>query len=131
MHAPITNGTVNPPAKLYKRFTPTEALETDTDTVRYENNYYRLCASFRYVDATDKQEGEYNPVDGLLAPNAYRTVKCNGKYRVQPNDPREPLGGDLVAIDGDLWMIEEPVQRVRNLSLRNIATVYLSPRRAL
>lgn len=137
MHAPINGSTVNPKAKLYKRFTVTEKSkltngeERDNGVITFENNYYSTQFAFRFVDTTDRQEGEYDPISGLHTPNGYMTIKYNGKFKSNPESPCEPHGGDLLEIDGELWIIEEPIQRVRIKSLRNFATVYLSLRKVL
>lgn len=139
MHAPINGSTVNPKARLYKRFTVKEELESNNteepesnnNVIEFENNYYCTHFSFRFVDTTDRQEGEYDPIDGLHTPNGYMTIKYNGKYKAKPDSPYEPHGGDLLEIDGELWIIEEPIQKVRIKSLRNFATIYLSLRKVL
>lgn len=130
-HAPIYGSQINAPAKLYKRFTPTgTALEMNGDIIPYEGNYYRWCANIPYIEATDKQLSDEHPIEGLIVDTGYLTIKYNGTYKPRPDDLREPCHGDIMALDGELWIIEDRVQRVRNKSLVNFATVY-SPLRKL
>ena len=151
MHAPINGSTINSPAKLYKRFTVEDRVNMtpdkiapakiapvfevkkmpDTDVIRFENIYYAYVRSFRYIESTDEQEGEFSPIEGLKAHTAYKTVKYTGKYKVAPDSTDEPQEGDLLKLDEEVWMIDEDIQRVRIKSMRNLATVFLPLKRVL
>jgi len=130
-HAPISGSQINPPAKLYKQFTPTETLTLNGKDIVYENNYYRSFCSFAWVDATDRQQTDEQPISGLVAHADYMTVKLNGTFKPKQGDLREPTHGDLVMIDGELWIIEDGIQRIRHKSLINFAAVYLPLRKTL
>jgi hypothetical protein len=139
-HCPISGSQINGPAKLFKQFTPTETLTLDRPIsaggwfereIRQENNYYRACASIAWVDATERGQSDEQPISGLTAHTGYMTIKYNGTYQPQLNDPKEPEHGDILEIDGERWIIEDGVQRVRNKSLINFAVVYLPLRKLL
>ena len=149
MHAPINGSTINLPAKLYKRFMVNDGLNmtpkdiepllcnskptsvSDIGVIQFEKNYYVYVRSFRYIESTDEQEGEFAPIEGLKARTAYKTIKYNGKYKVDPSCIDEPREGDILKLDGELWVIDEGIQRVRLKSMRNFATVFLPIQRVL
>lgn len=131
MHAPIHGSQINPPAKLYKRFTPTETVSSDGTEITVENNRYRTFCSLRYVEATDRQDGEEQPINGLVSRSGYMTVKYNGKYKPEKDSPYEAETGDVLEIEEELWIVEDDVQRVRVKSLKNFATVYLPLKKIL
>jgi hypothetical protein len=130
-HCPISGSQINPPAKLYKQFTPTETLTLDGKEIEYENNYYRAHASIAWVDATEVGQAEEQPIEGFNVHTEYLTIKYNGTFRPKLNDLKEPSHGDILVIDGEPWIIEDGIQRVRNKSLVNFATVYLPLRKLL
>ena len=130
-HTPINGSQINIPAKLYKRFTPTETVTLDGTEIVYENNYYRSYASIPYIEATDKQQGDEQPLSGLVTGADYMTIKYNGTYKPRRGDLREPDHGDLLVIDKEMWVIEDTIQRVRVKSLVNFAVVYLPLRRLM
>lgn len=130
-HTPVNGSQINIPAKLYKRFTPTETVTLDGTEIEYENNYYRSYASIPYIEATDKQQGDEQPLSGLVTGADYMTIKYNGTYKPRRGDLREPDHGDLLVIDKEMWVIEDTIQRVRVKSLVNFAIVYLPLRRLM
>lgn len=130
-HTPINGSQINRPAKLYKRFTPTETMTLNGTEIVYENNYYRSYASIPYVEATDMQQGDEQPLNGLITGADYMTVKYNGTYKPKCGDLREPDHGDILSIDNELWIVEDGIQRIRHKSMINFATVYLPIRRVI
>ena len=104
---------------------------TQSRTIIVESNYYRTYASIAYVEATDKQEGEEQPLRGLPSHSANMTIKYNGEYKPKAGNLYECEADDLLSIDGELWIIEDGIQRVRNKSLINFATVYVPVRRLM
>jgi len=100
-------------------------------TIIVENNYYRTYASIAYVEATDRQEGEEQPLRGLPSHSASMTIKYNGAYKPKRGSVYECEAGDILSIDGELWIVEDGIQRVRNKSLVNFATVYVPLRRLI
>lgn len=145
-HFPINGSQINQPAKLYKKFTPTENVTLNKEipseeeegettiesrTIIVENNYYRTYASIAYVEATDRQEGEEQPLRGLPSHSASMTIKYNGAYKPKRGSVYECEADDILLIDGELWIVEDGIQRVRHKSLVNFATVYVPIRRLL
>ncbi len=148
-NAPIYDSQFNNPAKLYKRLTNDVPIKVedgkiiqvtinkktfivgDNGIITVQDNRYVLTGSLQWVDATDKQDGEYQPIDGLIVRNEYMTIKFNGLYRCNPQSLSEPQVGDLLKIDSELWIIESPIQRVRHRAMRNMATVYLQLRKVM
>ncbi len=140
-NAPIYESQFNDPAKLYKRFTNDMEIRLNTsaaekksgdktisvpdDVVVIQDNRYVQTGSLQWADATDRQDGEYQPINGLIVKNEYKTIKYNGPYRSDSHSLIEPQVGDILKIDDEFWIIESPIQRVRNRSMRNLATVYL------
>lgn len=143
IHAPIYGSQFNPPAKLYKRLTNDIPVRIDADKIvqiefngrsvkvandgiiTVQNNRYVFVDTFRWALAMDRQEEEYQPINGLLVQNGHMTIKFNSAYQTKANDLREPRVGDILSIGGELWIIESPIQRIRHRSLRNLATVIL------
>ena len=131
IHAPIYGSQFNPPAKLYKRFTNDISIAVKGDIITVQNNRYAYVDLFPWVEAAEEQEDEYQPINGLIVPKSHMTIKYNGLYKPDPKDIREPRVDDVLIIDGEIWMIESPIQRIRHRSLRNMATVILPLRRVL
>ena len=131
MHAPIYGSQINLPAKLFKRFMPTESVTIGSQDIIYENQYYRSYCALRYVESTERQEGEEQPINGLVTRSGYMTIKYNGKYRFASGSLYEAEVGDLLLINKELWIVEDGVQRIRYKSLANLATVYLPLRKIL
>lgn len=124
-HAPIYGSQVNQPAKLFKRFTPTENVELGNKVIAYENNLYKNFYNIKYVEATEQNSGEFQPIKGLQTPSGYMTIKFHGCYKAKPGDTNEPEVDDLIVIDDKLWQVDG-VQKRRHTSLVNFATIYLS-----
>lgn len=141
MHAPIQGSQLNPPAKLFKRFTFKQEHEIDydgkglvvnsQDTITFENNRYVCHYSFAWVEATDLQESEIQPIRGLIVETANMTIKMNAPYIQRRGDVTKPETGDIVQIGSDFWVIQDGVQRTRHKTLRNLATVYLPLRQLI
>ena len=141
MHAPIQGSQINPPAKLYKRFTyglntnlgddehitDVDGVITiqDENKIAYENNNYVCHFSFAWVEATDLQDSELQPLRGLIIESSNMTIKMNAPYIQKRGDVQKPENGDIVQIGDTYWIIQDGVQRYRHKTLRNLATVYL------
>lgn len=78
IHAPIYGSIINQPAKLYKRFTPTETMTLDGKEIIYENNYYHTHCSLRYIESTEKTEGQEQPLGGLVSNNRHMAISITG-----------------------------------------------------
>lgn len=143
MHAPIYGSQINPPAKLFKRFTYDQTLkvpmgvksdsELTTDMV-LELNAYKTFHSFMYVEASDYTEGTHQPLNGLLVPKGDLSIKFNGacfKRKIEPCDPNYPETGDLVLMRGELWQISEGIIKSRFKSYADLAVFTLPLKKLL
>ena len=77
----------NERAKLYKRLTNDMPIEIrNGEKITVQDNRYVYIGKFRWIDATQKNENEYQPVDGLIE------------------------NGDMVVLDGELWTVDGETQ---------------------
>ena len=91
--------TPNEKAKLYKRFTGDITIDIrKNETITVQGNRYVYIGKFRWIAATDKTENEYQPIDGLLTPNGYVTIKTNTLKKFE--------NGDIIVLDNELWTID-------------------------
>lgn len=89
----------HPKAKVYKRFTGDIPVELkDNEVITVEGNRHVLCAKIRWIEATEKAENEYQPIDGLFTPNGYLTIRTNSLYKFE--------NGDLIVLDNELWQVD-------------------------
>ncbi len=93
----------HPKAKLYKRYTADMPVELkDGESVTVQGNRYVCVCKIRWVEATERTENEYQPMDGLLTPNGYLTIRTNSLHKFEK--------GDLVVIEGKLWQVDGDVR---------------------
>lgn len=86
-------------AKVYKRYTADIPVELkDNETITVEGNRYVHVCKITWIEATEKTENEYQPMDGLLTPNGYMTIRTNSLHKFE--------NGDLIAIDNELWQVD-------------------------
>lgn len=86
-------------AKLYKRLTndmPVEIKQGEKITV--QDNRYVYIGKFRWIEAVEKTESEYQPADGLIVPNGYLTIKTNSLMSFSD--------GDMLELNGELWTVD-------------------------
>lgn len=102
-----------------------------TDIVNYQKNTYVCYHTFSWVEATGYGEEEYQPIKGLITHTASMTIKMNAPYFRRLGDARIPDHGDIVKLHGELWIIEDGIQRERLKSLKNLATYYLPLKRLM
>lgn len=89
----------HPKAKLYKRYTADMPVELkDGESITVQGNHYVCVCKIRWIEATEKTENEYQPMDGLLTPNGYLTIQTNSLHKFE--------NGDLIVIDSDLWQVD-------------------------
>ena len=67
-----------------------------------QGNRYVYIGKFRWIAATDKTENEYQPIDGLLTPNGYVTIKTNTLKKFE--------NGDIIVLDNELWTIDGDIR---------------------
>lgn len=131
MYEPIHGSQVNPPARLYKRFMPTEPAAIAKTVIKFENKYYANTFAFAWAEADELTVSDERPIDGLVVKAQRRTIKFHGNYIPKPGSRYEPETGDVLEIDGEYWVIEDGISRKRIASLRNFATVTLPLKRLL
>lgn len=132
-NCPINGSQVNSPAKLYKRFTGEVKVtaEKSAEVITIEDNRYASYYSFAYIEADDMTQADEQPLDGLPVNSARMTVKFHGRWKPVPRGKDEPEEGDVLEINGEYWIIEAGIQRVRKKSLVDFATVFLPIRRLM
>ena len=95
----------NEKAKLYKRLTndmpvmKTDKIVSkgneipDSDVVTVQNNRYVCVGTFQWIEHTEKQDGDEQPLNGLIVESSYLTIKTNSlkQFRV----------GDIVKLPND------------------------------
>ena len=112
----------HPPAKLYKRLTNDMTVRVENDKIvqiefncktvkvandgiiTVQNNRYAHIGQFRWIEETKKEDTDEQPLDGLIVPNSYLTIKTNSL--------KEFGEGDVVFLPKDtpfagLWIIDK------------------------
>lgn len=116
-------------AKLYKRFTGDIPVELkDKETITVEGNRYVLTGRFRWIESTAKQDQDEQPLDGLVVPNGYITVKTNSLMAFASGDvvelPEETrFGGLWIVTDGvsvECVYTPKPVQTYQYLPMSSV-----------
>jgi hypothetical protein len=135
IHAPIHGSQVNKPAEVFKRYIANEEVvrqNTDADgeiiidgetVIRIQNFYYHKVGTIRWADDTARNDGDYQPINGLVLEQGDMSIKYMGAYRPSKN---EPSHGDIIVLNGERWVVGDNVNRARLTSLRNRAIVRLS-----
>lgn len=87
------------PARLYKRLTNDMSVEIKNgDTITVQDNRFVNIGNFRWIEAVEKTESEYQPTDGLIVPNGYLTIKTNSLMAFED--------GDMLKLNGELWTVD-------------------------
>lgn len=116
----------NTKAKFYKRYTGDIPFELkDNETITIQRNRYVYVGTFRWIETTTKQDADEQPLDGLIVPNAYITIKTNSLKEFHDGDvvelPKDsPLAGLWLIMDGktaDYIYTPKPVQTYQYLPL--------------
>lgn len=130
----------HPKAKLFKRYTAgMAALRTDkiavkdkeifnSDIIIVQGNRYVCIGTFRWVEETTKQDTDEQPLDGLIVPNSYLTIKTNSLKKFGTGDivdlPKDTHFGGLWTItDGisvDMIYTPKTVQTFQYLPLLSV-----------
>lgn len=119
----------HPKAKLYKRLTNDMPIELkDGETITVQGNRYVLIGRFRWIEETTKQDADEQPLDGLIIPNSYVTVKTNSLKRFDDGDVIElpkpsPLAGLWIITEGkstDYVYTPKQVQTFQHLPLSSV-----------
>lgn len=117
----------HPKAKLYKRLTndmPVELQNGDTITVQ-SNRYACVSKRIKWIEYTEKQDTDEQPLDGLIIPNSYVTIQTNSREKFDDGDIIQiigdtPLAGFWLIMDGkstDYVYTPKQVQKFQYLPL--------------
>lgn len=121
--------TPHPKAKLFKRLTNDMPVELKNgETITVEDNRYVFSGKLKWVETTSKEENDEQPIEGLLVPNTYVTIRTNSLKAFAVGDIIElpkssPLGGLWVIQDGmttDYAYTPKQVQTYQYLPLSSL-----------
>ena len=116
-------------ARLFKRYTGEIPVELkDSETMTVEDNRYVFSGKLKWVETTSKEENDEQPIEGLLVPNTYVTIRTNSLKAFAVGDIIElpkssPLGGIWVIQDGmttDYAYTPKQVQTYQYLPLSSL-----------
>lgn len=90
-------------AGLYKRYTADmPVVLQDGESITVQGNHYVCIGKIRWIEVTEKNENEYQPLDGLLTPNGYLTIRTNSLHKLE--------NGDLIVTDGTMWQVDGDIR---------------------
>ncbi len=116
----------HPKAKLYKRLTNDMAVKVnEADTITVQSNRYAFTSKLKWIEHTEKQDIDEQPLDGLIVPNSYVTIQTNSREKFDDGDIIQivgdtPLVGFWLVMDGkstDYVYTPKQVQRFQYLPL--------------
>lgn len=116
----------HPKAKLYKRLTNDTAVKVDdADTITVQSNRYAFACKLKWIEYTEKQDTDEQPLDGLIVPNSYVTIQTNSREKFDDGDIIQivgdtPLAGYWLIMDGkstDYVYTPKQIQRFQYLPL--------------
>ena len=94
-----------PKAKLYKRFTSDMPIELKYgETITVQNNRYVCVGKFRWIENTQKEDTDEQPLNGLIVGNSYITIKTNSLKKFDKGDVIQLPKGTPFA---GLWIIDD------------------------
>ena len=117
------------PARLYKRLTNDMPVELKNgETITVQNNRYVCVGKFKWIESTTKQDTDEQPLDGLIIPNSYMTIKTNSLKTFDDGDvvelPKDtPFAGYWIVTDGKETQIvytPKPVQAFQFIPLSSV-----------
>ena len=95
----------NKKAKLFKRLTNDLPVELkDGEVITVQDNRYVCVGKFRWIENTQKEDVDEQPLNGLIIPNSYITIKTNSHRIFDDGDVVELPQGDRLA---GLWIITD------------------------
>ena len=119
----------HPKAKLYKRLTNDTTVKVDdADTITVQSNRYAFTSKLKWIEHTEKQDTDEQPLDGLIVPNSYITIQTNSREKFDDGDIIQivgdtPLAGFWLVMDGkstDYVYTPKQVQRFQYLPLSSV-----------
>ena len=121
--------TPHPKAKLFTRLTNDMPVELKNgETITVQNNRYVCVGKFKWIESTTKQDTDEQPLDGLIIPNSYMTIKTNSLKTFDDGDvvelPKDtPFAGYWIVTDGKETQIvytPKPVQAFQFIPLSSV-----------
>ena len=95
----------NKKAKLFKRLTNDLPVELkDGEVITVQDNRYVCVGKFRWIENTQKEDVDEQPLNGLIIPNSYITIKTNAHRIFDDGDVVELPQGNRLA---GLWIITD------------------------
>lgn len=95
----------NKKAKLFKRLTNDLPVELkDGEVITVQDNRYVCVGKFRWIENTQKEDVDEQPLNGLIIPNSYITIKTNSHRIFDDGDVVELPQGNRLA---GLWIITD------------------------
>ena len=119
----------HPKAKLYKRFSSDMPIELkDGESITVQNNRYVYVGKFKWIENTQKEDTDEQPLDGLIVPNSYVTIKTNSLKKFDDGDVVQlpegtPFAGFWIIRDGkstDYIYTPKQVQTYQYLPLSSV-----------
>ena len=119
----------NKKAKLFKRLTNDLPVELkDGEVITVQDNRYVCVGKFRGIENTQKEDVDEQPLNGLIIPNSYITIKTNSLKEFDDGDvvmlPKgSPLAGLWIISDGkttDYVYTPKQVQTYQYLPLSSV-----------
>ena len=121
------------PARLYKRLTNDMPVEIKNgDTITVQDNRYACVGSFRWIEETAKQDTDEQPLDGLIVPNSYVTIRTNSLKKFDDGDVIKitgdtPLAGFWLIIDGKTTDYIYTPKQIPSIKRSLFATFFANP----
>ena len=121
--------TPHPKAKLFKRLTNDMPFELKNgESITVQDNRYVCVGKFKWIESTTKQDTDEQPLDGLIIPNSYMTIKTNSLKTFDDGDvvelPKDtPFAGYWIVTDGKETQIvytPKPVQAFQFIPLSSV-----------
>lgn len=98
------------------------------DTITVQNNRYACVGKIKWIENTTKQDTDEQPLEGLIVPNSYITIKTNTLKTIDDGDIIElpkgtPLAGYWIVTDGketQFIYTPKPVQTFQFIPLSSV-----------
>lgn len=112
-------------AKLYKRLTNDTSIKLQNEEIiTVQNNRYVYAGKFKWIENTSKQDMDEQPLNGLIVPNSYISIKTNSLKVFDDGDVVElPVGSPL----SGLWIITDGKETEYVYTPKQIQTYQILP----
>lgn len=112
-------------ARLYKKFTGGLPVEMkDNEVITVQQNRYVYAGKLKWVEATEKERNDEQPMDGLLVENDYLTIRTNSL--------KDFHAGDIIQLPdstphGGLWVIASGARAAYTYTPKQVQTYQYLP----